>query len=158
MEIAYNIKNTALAEPSLKRNIVPTAKKIEIFAPFPWRTQPDSLWGHLPYPSVLQETEIEMAFVKKDFISTVFLVLPARLTRTDHRNILKLPYSISPNKRWITLFRISKSWSHRNFNAFEKQFSNEKTIFPVFMLVPCLRNHFSCFFQVIWVIEVCQFE
>jgi hypothetical protein len=60
MEPAYNIKNIAPAEPSLKRNIVPHAKRVENFAPLPWRAQPDSLWRHLPDSSVLQETEIEM--------------------------------------------------------------------------------------------------
>ena len=91
MKTAYNIEKTALAEHSLKGNLVPNAKRIENFASLPWRAQPDSLWRHLPCSSVLQETEIEMAFAKKENIRAEFLVLPVRLVRPDHRNILKLP-------------------------------------------------------------------
>jgi len=47
MENAYNIRKLVLAEHSLKRNIVPDAKRIEIFAPFPWKAQPDTLWKDL---------------------------------------------------------------------------------------------------------------
>jgi len=32
-----------------------------------------------------------MVFVKKDTIRTEFLVHPARLVKTQHRNVLKLP-------------------------------------------------------------------
>jgi hypothetical protein len=47
MKNAYNIRNLVLAEHSLERNIVPDAKRIEIFAPFPWKAQPDTLWKDL---------------------------------------------------------------------------------------------------------------
>jgi len=85
METAYNIENTSLAEHSLKRNIVPHAKRIENFAPLPWRAQPDSLWRHLPYSSVLQETETEMAFAKKCFLPPTFhLFLPRGFSSCYH--------------------------------------------------------------------------
>ena len=78
MKTAYNVKKLVLAEPSLKRNIVPDAKRIKNFAPLPWRTQPDSLRGHLPDPSVLQETEIEMAFAKTGSLLSTFHLFSAR--------------------------------------------------------------------------------
>jgi len=55
MITVYNGKNLVLAEHSLKRNLVPDAKRSENFTSLPWRAQSDSLWGHLPYPSVLQK-------------------------------------------------------------------------------------------------------
>ena len=89
--MGYNIDKTVPAEPSLKGNIVPDAKRSENFTSIPWRAQSDSLWGHLPYSSVLQKTENKMVFAKKDTIRTEFLVLPARLVKMQHRNVLKLP-------------------------------------------------------------------
>jgi len=78
METAYIIENIALAEPSLKRNIVAGAQRIENFASLPWRTQPDALWGHLPDSSVLQETEIEMALAKTGLLLSTFNLFSSR--------------------------------------------------------------------------------
>jgi hypothetical protein len=64
MEIKYYIDKTSPAEHSLKRNIVPDAKRTENFTSLPWRTQSDSLWRDLPYSSVLQKTEIKVVFAK----------------------------------------------------------------------------------------------
>ena len=78
METLYNFNKTLPAEPSLKRNIVPNAKRSENFTPLPWRAQSDSLWGHLPYPSVLQETEVEMVFAKTGSFPSAFQLLSSR--------------------------------------------------------------------------------
>ena len=67
MKTAYNVKKLVLAEPSLKRNIVPDVKRIENFAPPPWRTQPDALWRDLSHLSVFQKIEHKVAFAKKYF-------------------------------------------------------------------------------------------
>ena len=67
MKTVYNMENIALAEPSLKRNIVPDVKRIENFAPPPWRTQPDALWRDLSHLSVFQKIEHKVAFAKKYF-------------------------------------------------------------------------------------------
>ena len=67
MKTAYNVKKLVLAEPSLKRNIVPDAKRIKNFAPLPWRTQPDSLWRDPSHLSVFKKIEYKVAFVKKYF-------------------------------------------------------------------------------------------
>jgi hypothetical protein len=91
MKMGYNIDKTVPAEPSLKGNIVPDVKRSENFTSIAWRAQSDSLLGHLPYSSVLQKTENKMVFAKKDTIRIEFLVLPARLVKTQRRNVLKLP-------------------------------------------------------------------
>ena len=57
MQIKYYIDKTPPAEHSLKRNIVPDAKRTENFTSLPWRTQSASLWRHLPYSSILQKAE-----------------------------------------------------------------------------------------------------
>ena len=67
MEIKYYIDKTSPAEHSLKRNIVPDVKRIENFAPPPWRTQPDALWRDLSHLSVFQKIEHKVAFAKKYF-------------------------------------------------------------------------------------------
>jgi hypothetical protein len=64
METLYNRNKILPAEHSLKGNIVPDAKRFENFTSLPWRAQSDSLWGHFPYSSVLQKTEIKMVFAK----------------------------------------------------------------------------------------------
>ena len=69
MEILYNRNKILPAEHSLKGNIVPNAKRSENFTSLPWRAQSDSLWGHLPYSSVLQKTETQMAFAEKGSFS-----------------------------------------------------------------------------------------
>jgi len=78
METPYNLYKAPSAEPSLKRNIVPDAKRSKNFTSLPWRAQPDSLWGHLPDSSVLQKTEIKIVFAKKRFLSLSVSVI-ARL-------------------------------------------------------------------------------
>src|SRR4030065_174870 len=60
METLYNLDKTPSAEPSLKGNIVPDAKRPENFTSLPWRAQSDSLWGHLPYSSVHRFKEISL--------------------------------------------------------------------------------------------------
>jgi hypothetical protein len=65
METLYNLDKTPSAEPSLKGNIVPDAKRSKNFTSLLGRAQSDSLWGHLPYLSVLQKTEIKMVFAKQ---------------------------------------------------------------------------------------------
>src|SRR4030043_1018912 len=84
MKITYNCDKSFLAEPSLKGNIVPDAKRIENFTYLPWRAQPDSLWGHLPYSSVLQKTEIKMVFAKTDFFPSAFQLLSSRRVGPGH--------------------------------------------------------------------------
>src|SRR5512139_3904919 len=84
MKIAYNCDKSSLAEPSLKRNIVPDAQRTENFTSLPWRAQPDSLWGHLPYSSVLQKTEIEMVFAKTGLFSSTFQLLSSRRIDLGH--------------------------------------------------------------------------
>ena len=80
MEMLYNLIKTLSAEPSLKGNIVPDAKRSKNFTPLPGRTQPDSLWGHLPHSSVLQKTEIKMVFAKTgSFLPTFQLLSSCRI-------------------------------------------------------------------------------
>ena len=67
MEIKYYIDKTSPAEHSLKRNIVPDAKRTENFTSLPWRTQSASFWRHLPYSSILQKAENKFVFAKKCF-------------------------------------------------------------------------------------------
>src|SRR4030043_800215 len=84
METLYNCDKTSLAEHSLKGNIVPDAKRSENFTSLPWRTQPDSLWGHLPYSSVLQKTEIKMVFAKTGLFPSAFQLLSSRRAGPGH--------------------------------------------------------------------------
>jgi len=73
MKITYNVgKKTSLAEPSLKSNIVPDAKRNQNFTYLYWRTQCHSLWRDLSCSSVLQKTETKMAFAKKGSFSSTF--------------------------------------------------------------------------------------
>jgi len=66
MKITYNVgKKTSLAEPSLKSNIVPDAKRNQSFTYLCWSPQSHSLWRNLPCPSILQKTETQMAFAEK---------------------------------------------------------------------------------------------
>ncbi len=69
MKRASHSEKIFLAEPSLKGNIVPDAKRFENFTSLPWRAQPPLLWGHLPYSSVLQKAETEMVFAKTSLFS-----------------------------------------------------------------------------------------
>jgi len=128
METVYNVENIALAEPSLKRNIVPNAKRIENFAPLAWRAQPDSLWRHLPDSSVLQETEIEMALAKK-------CSLPSAFNLFSPRGFSSCYHLWPAKKRRITLLRISERWIRYDFRPFAKNFRNKKTESPVSMRV-----------------------
>src|SRR4030043_2191561 len=84
METLYNGKNLVLAEHSLKRNIVPDAKRSENFTSLPWRAQSDSLRGHLPYSSVLQKTEIKMVFAKTGLFPSAFQLLSSRRAGPGH--------------------------------------------------------------------------
>ena len=65
METPYNLDKTPSAEPSLKRNIVPDAKRSENFTSLSWRVQSDSLCGHLTYSLVQLKKENKFAFAKK---------------------------------------------------------------------------------------------
>jgi hypothetical protein len=65
METLYNLDKTPSAEPSLKRNIVPDAKRSENFTSFLWRAQSDSLCGHLIYSLVRLVKGNKFAFAKK---------------------------------------------------------------------------------------------
>src|SRR4030065_780025 len=78
MEILYNRNKILPAEHSLKGNIVPDAKRSENFTSLPWGAQSDSLWGHLPYSSVLQKTEIKMVFAKTGLFPSAFQLLSSR--------------------------------------------------------------------------------
>ena len=79
MKTIYNISNkTALAEPSLKRNIVPDAKRNQNFTHFRGRAQSHSLWRYLSHSSVLQKVETEVAFAKKG--SSTFQTLSSSRT------------------------------------------------------------------------------
>ena len=70
MKITYNVgKKTSLAEPSLKSNIVPDAKRNQSFTYLCWSPQSHSLWRNLPCPSILQKTETQMAFAEKGSFS-----------------------------------------------------------------------------------------
>src|SRR4030043_893149 len=84
MKITYNCDKSFLAEHSLKRNIVPDAKRSKNCTSIPWRAQPDSLWGHLPYSSVLQKTEIKMVFAKTGFFPSAFQLLSSRRVGPGH--------------------------------------------------------------------------
>ena len=65
MEKLYNLDKTPSAEPSLKRNIVPDAKRSKHFTSLPWKAQSDSLCGHLAYSLVQIKKENKFAFAKK---------------------------------------------------------------------------------------------
>src|SRR4030067_1836404 len=84
MKITYNCDKSSLAEHSLKRNIVPDAKRTENFTSLPWRAQSDSLWGHLPYSSVLQKTEVKMVFAKTGLFPSAFQLLSSRRAGPCH--------------------------------------------------------------------------
>src|SRR4030043_948923 len=84
MEILYNRNKILPAEHSLKGNIVPDAKRSKNFTSLPWRAQSDSLWGHLPYSSVLQKTEIKMVFAKTGLFPSAFQLLSSRRAGPGH--------------------------------------------------------------------------
>ncbi len=65
MGTLYNLDKTPSAEPSLKRNIVPDAKRSKNFTSIPWRVQSDSLCGHFTYLLVQLKKENKFAFAKK---------------------------------------------------------------------------------------------
>ena len=67
MKAAYNSEKISLAEPSLKGNIVPDAKRPKNFTYLPWGAQPDSLCGYLTYSLVQLKKENKIAFAKKYF-------------------------------------------------------------------------------------------
>ena len=84
MKRQYNRNKILPAEPSLKGNIVPDAKRTENFTSFPWRAQSNSLWGHLPDPSVLQKTEIKMVFAKTGSFPAAFQLLSSCRVNPGH--------------------------------------------------------------------------
>ena len=65
METRYNFNKTSPAEPSLKGNIVPDAKRSNQFTSLPWKAQSDSLCGHLTYSVVHIKKGNKFAFAKK---------------------------------------------------------------------------------------------
>jgi hypothetical protein len=65
METLCNLDKTSPAEPSLKGNIVPDAKRTKNFTTLPWRWQPDSLCGHFVYSLVRLKKKNKSAFAKK---------------------------------------------------------------------------------------------
>jgi hypothetical protein len=65
METLYILDKTPSAEPSLKGNIVPDAKRAKNFISLPWRGHSDSLCGHLPYSLVQLKKQDKFAFAKK---------------------------------------------------------------------------------------------
>ena len=72
MKIAYNISDkTLLAEPVLIVRFVPDAQRNQNFAHISGSPQSDSLWRYLFYSSVLQKTQIKMAFAEKGSFSSI---------------------------------------------------------------------------------------
>jgi len=67
MKALYNRNKILPAEPSLKRNIVPDAKKSENVSSLPWKAHSDSLCGDLTYSLVQLKKENKFAFAKKYF-------------------------------------------------------------------------------------------
>lgn len=122
MKTLYDLDKTSSAEPSLKGNIVPDAKRCENFTSLPWRAQSDSLWGHLPYSSVFQKTEIEMVFAKTGSFPSVILLLP----------YLNNPMNMHPKERWIISSKISKNGTIINFHHFATFFKNRTSETSVF--------------------------
>jgi hypothetical protein len=122
METLYNLDKTPSAEPSLKGNIVPDAKRSENFTSLPGRAQPDSLWRHLPYSSVLQKTEIEMVFAKTGSFPSAIQLLP----------YLNNPMNMHPKERWIISSKISKNGAIINFHHFAKFLKNGTSESSVF--------------------------
>src|SRR5512136_2194571 len=102
METLYNCDKTPSAEPSLKGNIVPDAKRTKNFTSLPWRAQPDSLWWHLPYSSVLQKAEAEMVFAKTGLFSSAIQLLSPRRIDLSHPVCLD---------RWHSPFKQNKDSS-----------------------------------------------
>ena len=85
METLYNRDKIPPAEPSLKGNIVPDAKRTENFTPLPWRTLPDLLCGDLSCSSSLQRTAIKIVFAKTGLYFAMFQLLsscPGNLARS----------------------------------------------------------------------------
>lgn len=103
METLYNCNKMPSAEPSLKGNIVPNAKRTENFTSLPWRAQPDSLWGHLPYSSVLQKAEIEVVFAKTGLFSTTFELLSSSRIDLDHP---------LPRTKGLYYLDVSQTWNY----------------------------------------------
>jgi hypothetical protein len=67
MKALHNRNKILPAEPSLKRNIVPDAKRSENFSSLPWKAYSDSLCGHFTYSLVQLKKENKFAFAKKYF-------------------------------------------------------------------------------------------
>ena len=137
METLYNLDKTPSAEPSLKRNIVPDAKRSENFTSLPRRAQPDSLWEYLRYSSVLQKTEIKMVFAKTSSFPSAFQLLP----------YLNTPMNMHPKERWIIPSKISKSGAIINFHHFAKFFKMGHQNLKYFKGVFNLRKHTHAFFR-----------
>jgi hypothetical protein len=110
----YNSAKILLAEPSLKGNIVPNAKISENLTSIPWRTQPDSLWGHLSDSSVFQKTEIKMIFAKTSSLPSAIQLLP----------YLNNPMNMHPKGRWLISSKILKNRTIINFRHFAKFLKN----------------------------------
>jgi len=75
METLYNRKKILPAEPSLKGNIVPDAKRTENFTSLPGKTLPDLLYGDPSCSSFLQTTAIKMLFAKMALHFAMFQLL-----------------------------------------------------------------------------------
>ena len=84
MKALYNRNKILPAEPSLKGNLVPDAKRSENFTSISWRAQSDALWGHLPYSSVLQKTENKMVFPKTGLFPSALQLLSPRRVGPGH--------------------------------------------------------------------------
>jgi hypothetical protein len=130
METLYNRNKILPAEHSLKGNIVPDAKRSENFTSLPWRAQSDSLWGHLPYSSVLQKTEIKMVFAKTSLFPSRFQLLSS----------LNNPTSISLRKRWTASYKKSNKGAIINFHHFAKFLKNGMSESSYFKSLFNLRN------------------
>ena len=129
MKTVHNVSNkTALAEPYLKSNIVPDAKRNQNFTYLYWRTQCHSLWRDLSCSSVLQEAETQMAFAEKGSFSSTFQPLSSRRINPGHHLCFDCWYSSfkqdqDSSRQWCfpTDCRVEKLSLLQQFKTFLKK-------------------------------------
>jgi len=122
MKTAYDSEKISLAEPSLKGNIVPDAKRPDNFTSLSWRAQPDSVWGHLLYSLVLQQTGTEIVFAKTCLFSSMFQLFSSRIIQ----RVYLQKDSGSYHPKW------QKGEAIINFHHFAKFLNSGMPEFPVF--------------------------
>lgn len=139
MMVYYNKGKIPLAEPYLRSNIVPYAKRTQKSSNYRRRKEPYPLWGDHSYLLVLQKTQAQVAFAKKSSFPSTLQPLPSCRVNFSHylcSNRWRSPFRQNqdssrqwrfPTDYWIKILpllkqskTLSKTNQHQNHSEYQQ--------------------------------------